>query len=368
MSAQADYYETLGVGRDASDADIRRAFRSLARKYHPDVAKTAGAEDRFKEINKAYEVLRDPEKRKLYDRFGSEGPASPFPAGGQDFSGFGDIFDAFFGGGRPRGSRGPEGGADLRATLNLGFLESVFGVEKALVYDRLEPCGTCGGGGSEPGSKASTCRLCGGSGQVRRAQRSVFGQFVNVSTCGRCGGGGQEITNPCRTCHGAGLERKRLERTINVPAGLQPGTDLRLTGEGDHGPRGGPPGDLYVAVGVTPHPRLLRDQDDIVSGLRINMAEATLGAAVDVETVDGPSTIKIPAGTQPGAVLTLKGLGVPRYGGAGRGNHRLTVQVQIPSKVSREQRGLLEQLRESLPEGGSEDAESFAERLRAAFR
>ncbi len=368
MSPQTDYYDILGVGRDASDADIRRAFRMLARKYHPDVAKTDGAETRFKEINEAYEVLRDSEKRKLYDRFGRNGPASPLGAGREDFSGFGDIFDAFFGGGRPRGSRGAEGGADLRATLNLEFLESVFGAEKTLVYERLEPCGTCGGGGSEPGSKASTCRLCGGSGQVRRAQRSIFGQFVNVSTCGRCGGRGQEITDPCHTCRGAGLQRTRLERAIDVPAGLQPGTDLRLAGEGDHGPRGGRPGDLYVAVGVTPHPRLLRDQDDIVSGLRLNVAEAALGVKLDVETVDGSSTIEIPAGTQPGTVLTLKGLGIPRYGGSGRGNHRLTVRVQIPSKLSREQRGLLEQLGESLPEGGSEDAESFAERVRAAFR
>ena len=368
MSSERDYYRMLGVSRDASADDIRKAYRSLARKYHPDVSKDSGAEARFKQINEAYEILRDPEKRRTYDRFGPDGARSPFGVGHEDFGGFGDIFDAFFGGGRSPRRPVAEQGGDLRAQLTLGFIESVFGAERTLEYERLEPCGTCGGSGAAPGTKPMTCRLCRGTGQIQRAQRSIFGQFVNVTTCQRCRGTGQEIPEPCPTCRSVGLERRRIERTIKIPAGLQPGTELRLTGEGDHGPRGGVPGDLYVSIEAEAHPQMAREGADIVSGLVLNVGEAALGATVGVETVDGTETVKIPAGTQPGSVLTLKGKGVPHFRGSGRGDHRITIHVAIPTKLTREQRGLLEQLREILPPGGGEDASGFAEKVRAAFR
>ncbi len=368
MSRRTDYYDVLGVARDASADEIRRAYRALARKFHPDVNTGDDAEVKFKAINEAYEVLRNSEKRRMYDLHGPDGPASPFGVDYQDFGGFGDVFDAFFGGARPRGRPAAERGADLRASVELEFSESVFGADAEVDYQRLEPCGSCGGAGAAVGTKPVTCRLCKGSGQVQRAQRSVFGQFVNIATCERCGGTGQEIPDPCPTCRTTGLERRALRRSVKIPAGLQAGTELRLPGEGDHGPRGGPPGDLYLTINVKPHPRLERDGDDIVSELIVNVAEAALGVSVEVETVDGPEAVEVPSGMQPGAVVTLRGKGVPHYRGGRRGDHHIRVRVVVPGKLSREQRSLIEHLREVLPPGAEEDPRSLSEKVRAAFR
>jgi len=252
VSAKPDYYDVLGVERTAGPDQIRKAYRDLARRHHPDVSREPDATSRFQQINEAYEVLRDKEKRANYDRFGHDGPGTPFGTGFDDFGGIGDVFDAFFGGARRPRPGGAQPGTDARVEVELEFLDSLFGVETDVTYRRLEPCGTCTGNGAAPGTKPSTCRMCQGAGQVQRAERSLFGQFVNVATCPRCHGEGREITEPCPTCNAMGLERRALSREIEIPAGLPPGTELRLSGAGDHGRNRGTPGDLYVAIEVEP--------------------------------------------------------------------------------------------------------------------
>jgi len=368
VSAKPDYYDVLGVERTAGPDEIRKAYRDLARRHHPDVSREPDATERFQQINQAYEVLRDEEKRANYDRFGHDGPGTQFGAGFDDFGGIGDVFDAFFGGGRRSRPGAAQPGTDARVQVDLEFLDSVFGVETDVSYQRLEPCGTCAGNGAAPGTSPSTCGACRGTGQVQRAQRSIFGQFVNVTTCDRCGGAGQVVESKCPVCTGIGLERVSVERAVRVPAGLQPGTELRLTGEGNHGPRGGAPGDLYISVDVKPHPVLERDGESIVSNVVINVAEAALGASLEVETADGPTSVKIPSGIQAGTPIRLRGKGAPRLRGSGRGDHFLFVHVATPSKLSRKQRDLLEQLRETLPGGSDSGGRSFVEKIRAAFR
>ena len=368
MSAKPDYYDVLGVERTAGPDEIRKAYRDLARRHHPDVSREPDATERFQQINQAYEVLRDEEKRANYDRFGHDGPGTQFGAGFDDFGGIGDVFDAFFGGGRRSRPGAAQPGTDARVQVDLEFLDSVFGVETDVSYQRLEPCGTCAGNGAAPGTSPSTCGACRGTGQVQRAQRSIFGQFVNVTTCDRCGGAGQVVESKCPTCTGIGLERVSVERAVRVPAGLQPGTELRLTGEGNHGPRGGAPGDLYISVDVKPHPVLERDGESIVSNVVINVAEAALGASLEVETADGPTSVKIPSGIQAGTPIRLRGKGAPRLRGSGRGDHFLFVHVATPSKLNGKQRDLLEQLRETLPGGSDSGGRSFVEKIRAAFR
>ena len=368
MSAKPDYYDVLGVERTAGPDEIRKAYRDLARRHHPDVSREPDATARFQQINEAYEVLRDAEKRANYDRFGHDGPASPFGAGFDDFGGIGEVFDAFFGGGRRARPGAVQPGTDTRVRLTLDFLDSVFGVEAEVAYRRLEPCGTCAGNGAAPGTRPSQCTACRGTGQVQRAQRSIFGQFVNVTTCDTCGGAGQVVENKCPSCTGVGLERVEVERKVRVPAGLQPETELRLTGEGNHGPRGGAPGDLYIGIDIEPHPVLERDGDNLLSNVVVNVAEAALGAMLEVETADGPTSVKIPVGIQAGTPIRLRGKGVPRRGGAGRGDHYLFVHVATPTRLSRKQRQLLEELGESLPGGSDSDGRSFVEKIRAAFR
>lgn len=368
MSAKPDFYDVLGVERTAGPDEIRKAYRDLARRHHPDVSREPDATERFQQINEAYAVLRDDEKRATYDRFGHDGPGSPFGAGFDDFGGIGDVFDAFFGGGRRSRPGAAQPGTDARVQVELEFLESVFGVETDVEYQRLEPCGTCAGNGAAPGTRPSTCRPCRGTGQVQRAQRSIFGQFVNVTTCDTCGGAGQVVESKCPTCTGVGLERVSVNRTVRVPTGLQPGTELRLTGEGNHGPRGGSPGDLYIGIDVKPHPVLERDGDNILSNVVINVAEAALGASLEVETADGLKPVKIPPGIQAGTPIRLRGKGAPRLRGSGRGDHFLFVHVATPTKLNRKQRDLLEQLRETLPGGSDTGGRSFAEKIRAAFR
>lgn len=368
MSAKPDYYDVLGVARTAGRDEIRKAYRDLARRHHPDVSREPDANARFQQINEAYEVLRDDEKRANYDRFGHDGPAGAFGTGFEDFGGIGDVFDAFFGGGRRSRPGAVQPGTDARVQVRLEFLESVFGVETEVSYRRLEPCGTCAGNGAAPGTRPSTCSACRGTGQVQRAQRSIFGQFVNVAVCETCGGQGQVVESKCPGCTGIGLERVAVDRTVRIPAGLQPGTELRLTGEGNHGPRGGAPGDLYIGVEIEPHPVLERDGDNILSNVVVNVAEAALGSKVDVETADGSTSVKIPAGIQAGTPIRLRGRGVPRRGGGGRGDHYLFVHVATPTKLSRAQRQLLEDLGETLPGGSDSGGRSFVEKIRAAFR
>ena len=352
----ADYYDLLGVGRDADADTLKRAYRRLARQYHPDINKEPGAEDKFKEIGRAYEVLSDPQTRGRYDQFGEAGlgGAAGMPDMG-DMGGFADLFETFFsgfGGGGMGGPgaggarrRGPRQGDDLRFDLTISFSEAVFGQEKEIQIRHLETCSTCSGSGAKSGSGPTTCGTCGGAGQVRRATRTPFGSFTQVAPCPTCEGSGQVIADPCNACGGQGLQQVRKKLRINIPAGVDSGTRLRVANEGNAGQRGGPAGDLYVFLTVQSHPSLRRDGINIQSEVTINYLQAILGDTIEVETVDGPAQLEIPPGTQPGAVLTLSGKGVPKLGNpVARGNHLISLKVQLPTKLNGEERELLEQL------------------------
>ncbi len=363
-----DPYEILGVPRTASGEEIKSAFRKLAMQYHPDRNPDADATERFKTIGAAYEILSDPEKRAKYDQFGA---AADFGQGvgfeGFDFGGFGDIFEAFFGGRRTRG--GPLRGADLRAHVDLGFAEAVFGAERELHISRLEACATCGGSGAEPGSERVTCPQCRGAGEIRRAQRSVFGQFVNVATCDRCEGMGTVVAQPCKSCGGAGRERRNRRLKVKVPAGIDSGSQLRLSGEGEAGLRGGPHGNLYVDLRVKPDPLFRREGEDLLLELPLNMAQAALGAQVEAPTLEGDSvSLEIPAGTQHGKAFRVRGRGVPHLRGRARGDLIVRAVVHVPTKLTPEQRELLQQLDESLGPPTTDGQESgFFSRLKDAF-
>jgi molecular chaperone DnaJ len=349
MATQRDYYDILGVPRGASDEDIKRAFRRLAQQWHPDVSTESGADDRFKEINEAYQVLSDPQRRQSYDMFGragvgGTGAEGSGPFGG--FQGFGDIFDAFFGAGQaPGGRRGrPPAGADLRYDLRLTFDEAVHGVEKEIEFDARARCETCGGNGAAPGTEPITCPVCNGTGEVRQVRSTMLGQMVNVSACARCAGQGRIIETPCQTCRGDGrVELHRVLR-VSVPAGIDEGHQIRLSGEGEVGRRGGPPGNLYVVVHVEPHPLLRRQDTELYVELPISISQAALGARVQVPTADGDEWVEIRPGTQPGTEIRLRGRGVPHLRRTGaRGDLHVIVDVRIPSRLSARQRELLEE-------------------------
>ncbi len=346
----ADFYNQLGVSRDADADTLKRAYRRLARQYHPDINKEPGAEERFKEIGRAYEVLGDPDKRARYDQFGEAGLGG---SGGMpdmgDMGGFADIFETFFGGAGGGGSRqqrrGPQQGDDLRYDLTIDFNQAVFGEEKEIKIPHLETCDVCGGSGSKPGSGPTTCQTCGGAGQVRRATRTPFGSFTQVSDCPTCNGVGQVISNPCQSCGGQGVKQVRKKLRINIPAGVDTGTRLRVSGEGNAGKKGGPSGDLYVFLKVKSHPRLKRDGLNIHSEVNVSYLQAILGDTIEVDTVDGPASLQIPSGTQPSEVLILDNKGIPKLGNpVARGNHCIAVKIKIPSRLSEEEKTLLEKL------------------------
>jgi molecular chaperone DnaJ len=354
MAAKRDYYDILGVPKNASADDVKSAFRQLARKYHPDVSKEADAEERFKEINEAYAVLSDQEKREAYDRFGHAGVQG---SGGipTDFSNIdlsdilGDLF-GFGGFGRStrRAQNMPRRGADLQKKVDLSFEEAVFGVDKEVEYTHDETCSRCQGRGAEPGTSSSRCSTCQGAGEVRQARQTILGSMVQVATCPACNGAGETITSPCRVCNGRGLERKTRRKVVTVPAGVDSGTQIRLAGEGQPGSNGGPNGSLYLVIDVRPHQYFRRRGDDVQLDLSINIAQATLGAEVEIPTVDGPAMLKIPAATQPGKVLRLRSKGVPHLRASGRGDQLVVVNVEIPKSLNAEQRKLFEQLAKSL--------------------
>lgn len=349
--AKRDYYEVLGVQRGASGDEIKKAFRRLARQYHPDANKDPGAEDKFKAIGEAYEVLSNDQKRAAYDRFGhaafdGTGGMGGAGAGGVEFD-FGDIFDifnSFTGGGSRRRRGGPRKGADLRYDLRIDFEEAVFGVEKQIEVTRPELCGTCKGSGGEPGTQPSRCQHCNGSGEVRKVQQSILGSFVNVSTCPVCEGAGEVIESPCKTCTGRKVVQKTRQMSVKVPAGVDSETQIRLTGEGGPGTGGGPAGNLYVFIDVKPHKFFKRQGNDIVLDLQVNVAQAALGAEVMIPTIDGDESHKIPAGTQTGKVLRLRNKGVPYLRSSGRGDQLVVINVTIPTKLTEEQRNLFQQL------------------------
>ena len=335
MAAKRDYYETLGVNKSADKEAIKRAYRKLAKKYHPDTnAGNPHAEEMFKDVTEAYNVLSDEKKRKLYDEFGfaglqegfSEEAARQAAQGG--FGGFGgggmdDIFDMFFGGqGRGRGGReaGPQRGADLRFDMEITFEEAAFGVEKEINLYRDETCDHCHGDGAEPGSKVETCPECHGSGYVRFTQNTMFGQMVNERPCSKCHGEGKIISNPCKECRGKGTVKKNKRLKVKIPAGVDNGSRLRVSGEGEAGAKGGQSGDLYVYLYVKPHKFFERDGTTVLCEVPVNIVQATLGAEIKVPTLDGQVTVKVPEGTQPGKVLRLKGKGIPSLRGGQRGD------------------------------------------------
>jgi molecular chaperone DnaJ len=348
MSAKRDYYDVLGVGRQATGEEIKKAFRRLARQYHPDVNKNPDAEARFKELNEAYEVLSDQEKRSIYDRFGHTGPQAGF-GGHSDFSGFGgfeDIFDSFFGGTRSGTSarRGPAKGADLRHDLSIDFEEAVFGCEQEIVVYRHESCPHCQGSGAEPGTQPIRCPQCNGTGEVRRQQQTFLGSFVQVTVCPRCKGEREIVTTPCTRCRGQ--KNVQVERSISVkiPAGVDHGTRIRLAGEGEPGERGGPTGNLFVVLHVSKHAFFRRENNNILLELGINVAQAALGDKITVPTLDGEEKLAIPAGTQTGETFRLGGKGVPHLRRNSRGDQVVLVQVLTPTGLNAEQKELLTEL------------------------
>ncbi|MBD3884316.1 molecular chaperone DnaJ [Phormidium tenue FACHB-886] len=350
-----DYYEILGVSRSADKEELKNAYRRLARKYHPDVNKDPGAEERFKEINRAYEVLSEPETRARYDRFGEAGVGSAASSGFQDLSdlgGFADIFESFFSGfggatGQQQARRrsGPTRGDDLRLDLKLDFREAIFGGEKEIRISHLETCANCKGSGAKPGTQPRTCSTCNGGGQVRRATRTPFGSFTQVSVCPTCNGTGQMIEEKCEVCSGSGQKQEAKKLKITIPAGVDNGTRLRVSGEGDAGQRSGPAGDLYVYLFVNEDAEFQRDGINILSEVKISYLQAILGDRIEVNTVDGPVEVNIAPGTQPNTVLTLENRGVPRLGNSvSRGDHLITVIIDIPTRINTEERELLEKL------------------------
>ena len=352
--ARTDYYAVLGVTREASEDDIRSAYRKLARQYHPDINQADEASSRFREVTEAYEVLSDPQRRQRYDMFGSTDGAVGF--------GIDDLFNTFFGGEMRRRERGPMRGADLRMQLEIELIDAVRGGERGIKVPRLETCERCGGDGAEPGSTVTTCEQCKGRGEVRQVQQSVFGRFVNVSTCPRCGGAGKTVDKLCTRCRGEGRERKERDIVLTIPAGIDDGQQLRVAGEGEAGTRGGPAGDLYVLIRLKDHPRFRREGDDLVHVLRISPAQAALGDELDVPTIEGErARVRVPAGAQHGQAVRLKGKGVPRLGSSGRGDQLVYLDVLIPRTLTKEQKVLYQKLHAAtgIPEQSDDDRGVF---------
>jgi molecular chaperone DnaJ len=376
--AEEDYYALLGVGRTATEDDIKRAYRKLARELHPD--RHAGTpleaeanEERFKLINRAYETLKDPERRRQYDMFGPDGErgADPF-GGGFAGGGLGDIFDAFFGGGpfspRNNGRSGPPRGENIEAALEVEFAEAVLGTQREVSIRTAVTCETCTGTGARPGTISITCSTCNGLGELRRVRQSLLGQMVTSTPCPRCGGSGEEIPSPCPDCRGQGRRMEEQAYTVDVPAGVDDGSTLRLTGWGAAGPRGGPSGDLYLHLRVRPHASLHRDGFDLRTALRTTMAQAALGAQLKVETLDGPEELTVPPGAPTGHEIRLRGRGVPHLQRRGRGDLIVTVVVDTPTELTPAQEELLRRFAAERGEDVAPPEAGLFSRIRSAFK
>lgn len=370
-TTKRDYYEVLGVSRSASEDEIRKAHRRLVLQYHPDRNTEPGAAERFKEIQEAYEVLSDRERRSTYDRFGHLGTnggfgSGPFGRGGG--IGIEDLFETFFGGAGAGQRQRAQRGADLRLDLTIPFEDSIFGTEREVSYRKHSVCERCTGKGIEPGSSPATCPRCGGSGEIRRVHQNFFGQFVNVSICDRCDGHGTIITDPCKECRGQGMTVGEQRRAVSIPAGIEDGMAIRLSNEGEPGVNGGPPGHVHIVVHVEPHQYFRRQGNDLLVDLPINVAQAALGDELEIPTLDEPVKLKIPAGAQSGRVVRIRGKGVPHLNGNGRGDLQVRLRVEIPTGLSGEQRKLFRQLAATF-EGKPppEDHRGFFDKVKDAF-
>lgn len=358
--AKRDYYEILGLSRDASEQDIKKAYRKLAKKCHPDVCKDDGAEEKFKELSEAYEILADPRKKAAYDRFGHEGAQSAFGKGGftwSDFTHFSDIrdifdrdffgrdiFDVFMGASRESRRSGPVRGNDLRYDLYMDFGEAACGLQTEIYVPRTESCGECKGTGAKPGTRPKPCYACNGSGQTRSEKATPFGRFLTVTTCSACRGEGKVIEKPCSACNGTGRVRNTRKITVKIPAGVGTDSHLRIPGEGDAGARDGPPGDLYVVIHVNPHEFFRREGNDVICEVPITFSQAALGSEVEAPTLRGRAKLKIPAGTQTGTVFRLKGEGIPDVRGRGIGDEKVRIKVLTPKKLGKREKELFEEL------------------------
>lgn len=359
MSAKRDLYEVLGVDAKAAPEEIKKAYRSMARKYHPDVNRDdPQAGEKFKEISEAYEILSDPQKKELYDRYGHDAfdPTRNAGAGGfggfggfENMSGgFGDLFDLIFGNATGSSRRsGPQRGADRELRMDINFEDAVFGLEKEIELPRMEKCTKCNGSGAEEGSSVKTCPTCQGSGQQRTVQSTPFGRFESSRTCSRCHGEGKIIEKPCSSCKGTGQTRKLRKIEVRIPAGIDSGSRLRISGEGEQGTRGGPPGDLYISIMVKPHPTFKREGTTLIGNLEIDFVQAALGAEVEIPLLGGAvHNLVIPEGVQPGEVLTVKGKGIPHLHSHRTGDLKIIIKVKIPKKLTRKQKELLQQFAE----------------------
>ncbi|MBV9270790.1 MAG: molecular chaperone DnaJ [Candidatus Eremiobacteraeota bacterium] len=372
--ALKDFYEILGVGRGASADEIKRAYRSLARKHHPDVAQDKHqAEHRFKEINEAYEVLSDPDKRAQYDRYGTVGNGMGTGGGFGDFGfggGFGDIFDMFFSDARAGGATarrsGPSRGSDLRYDLEISLEEAFAGTTREIQFNHLAQCETCRGSGAAPGTLIVPCDRCQGSGVMRTVRQTPLGQFVTQSACNKCMGEGQVIQQPCETCAGRGRVEVERKLSVKVPPGVDDGSRIRITGSGEAGIRGGPAGDLYVYLSVAPHPLFRREGLDTAIDVPVSFPQATLGAEMNVPSLEGDLSLKVPPATQSGTTFRMRGHGMPAVRGSGRGDHLVTIHVVVPSKLNKRQRELLEEYARA---GGDRvEEKSFFDRVKEAFK
>lgn len=378
MAEKRDYYEVMGVPKNATDDEIKKAYRKLAKKYHPDLNpgdKTA--EEKFKELNEAYEVLSDKDKKARYDQFGHAGVDPNFgggAGGGSPFTGdidLGDIFNSFFGGfgggARSANPNAPRRGSDTEAVVNISFEEAAKGCRKTVSYDKIDSCSDCGGTGAAKGTSAKTCPNCGGAGQVRISQRTPFGVVQTARTCDRCGGSGKVIDTPCRTCGGSGRERKHKTIEINIPAGIDNEQILNVSAQGNSGSNGGPSGDLHVYVNVRPHPLFERRGNDVWFEMPITFTQAALGAEVVVPTIDGRVSYTVREGTQPGDVFKLKGKGIPHLSGRGRGDQFVRVTIEVPKNLSEKQKEILREFDSVADDKNYQKRKTFFDKIKNMF-